>query len=120
MTWGEATIPSVQSPSRLTAHRACESEAEVGNLPQALARRSMAEGHLEAGDGRTLALIRVGRRAESHLLVAIDRTREHSRPSRNQSLVRLDGLTQEALQTRFYLKAMEACQGGALASPVNE
>lgn len=99
-------------------HRACEPEA--GSPPQAMALRSMAEGHLEAGDGRTLALIRVGRRAEPHLLAAIDWTGEHSRPRRNQSLVRLDGPTQGVSQTRFCFKAVEGFLGGAMASPVAE
>lgn len=34
-------------------------ERVAGGPPRDLALRSMAEGHLEAGDGRTLALIRV-------------------------------------------------------------
>lgn len=118
LTWGEAPTPSVQSPSLLTPHWACE--AEAGSPPQAVALRSMAESHLEAGGGRTLALIRVWHRAELQLLAAIDWTGGHNRPSRNQSLMRLDGLTQEVLQTRFYLKAIEAHRGGALASPANE
>lgn len=56
---GEGPTPGVLSPSLSTAHRAHASEAKAGSPPQGLALRSMAEGHLEAGDGRTLALIRL-------------------------------------------------------------